>query len=163
MVDEVYGTITIPTDQGWRSALHGLGQSGWTAMQRHPWAAGLAYSRPPIGPNALRLYDTALAELGPLDLNASTRMGFINTILGHVFGSGLALSEERTMRAKTGHASDDDLNRAIAPYLVRIAEAGQHPHFSQWAADPDRHNPQPRTFEQILDWLLDGLQTLTNS
>jgi hypothetical protein len=90
-------------------------------------------------------------------------MGFINTVLGHVFGSGLALLEERTMRARTGQASDTDLNNAVAPYLARIAEAGQHPHFSRWAADANRHNPPPQTFGQILEWLLDGLQTLTNA
>lgn len=162
MVDEVYGTITVPTGHGWRTALHGLGRSGWEAMQLHPWAARLAYSRPPIGPNALRLFDTALGELDPLDLDAATRMGFINTILGHVFGSGLALLEERTMRARTDHATDADLNQAVAPYLARIAETGRHPHFSRWAADPSRHNPPPQTFEQILEWLLNGLQTLTN-
>lgn len=160
MVDEVYGTITVPTGRGWRTALHGLGCSGWEAMRCHPWAARLAYSRPPIGPNAVRLYDTALAELDPLDLDACTRMGCISTILGHVFGSGLALLEERTMRARTGQATDADLNRAITPYLARIVEAGQHPHFSRWATDPDRRNPPPQTFEQVLEWLLDGLQTL---
>lgn len=162
MVDEVYGTITVPTGHGWRTALHGLGYSGWEAMQRHPWAARLAYSRPQLGPNALRLYDTALSQLDPLNIDASTRMGFVSTILGHVFGSGLALLEERTMRARTGHTTDADLNNAIAPYLARIAQDGQHPHFSRWSADPDRHNPPPQTFEQTLEWLLDGLQTLTS-
>jgi AcrR family transcriptional regulator len=163
MVDEVYGTIAVPTGSGWRTALHGLGCSGWDAMQRHPWASRLAYSRPPIGPNALRIYDAALTELAPLDVNASTRMGFVNTVLGHVFGSGLALLEERIMRARTGLSNDADLNRTIAPYLTRIAEAGQHPQFSRWAADPERHNPQPQTFQQVLEWLLNGLQTLTES
>jgi AcrR family transcriptional regulator len=163
LVDDVYGTITIPTGHGWRAALHGLGHSGWEAMQRHPWAARLAYSRPPLGPQALRLYDTALGELDRLDLDASTRIGFVNTVLGHVFGSGLALLEERTMRARTGQVTDADLGKAVAPYLARVAEAGQHPHFSRWAADPSRHNPPPQTFEQILEWLLDGLQTLANA
>jgi AcrR family transcriptional regulator len=163
LIDEVYAAITVPAGQGWRTALHGLGRSGWAAMQRHPWAARLAYSRPPLGPGALRLYDTALAELDALDLDAATRMGFINTVLGHVFGSGLALLEERTMRARTGQPTDTDLNRAVAPYLARIAQAGRHPHFSRWAADPGRHSPQPQTFEQILVWLLDGLQALTGA
>ena len=161
LIDEVYGMITVPTGRGWRAALHSLGHSGWEAMQRHPWAARLAYSRPPLGPHALHLYDTALAELDALDLDASTRMGFINTVLGHVFGSGLALLEERAMRARTGQATDADLSNAVAPYLARIAQAGQRPHFSRWAADPGRHNPQPQTFGQILEWLLDGLQTMT--
>lgn len=161
LIDEVYATITVPTGHGWRAALHGLGHSGWEAMQRHPWAARLAYSRPPLGPNALHLYDAALGELDPLDLDASTRMGFVNTVLGHVFGSGLALLEERTMHARTGLATEADLSTAVAPFLARIAEAGQHPYFSRWAADPGRHNPQPQTFGQILEWLLDGLQALT--
>lgn len=163
MVDEVYGTITVPVGRGWRTALHGLGRSGWDAMQRHPWAARLAYSRPPLGPNALRFYDAALRELDPLGLDASTRMGFISTVLGHVFGSGLALLEERTMRARIGQATDADLSRAVSPYLARVAEAGQYPHFSQWAAEPARHDPPPQTFEQILEWLLDGLQTLVRT
>jgi AcrR family transcriptional regulator len=161
LVDEVYGMITVPVGQGWRAALRGLGRSGWEAMQRHPWGARLAFSRPPLGPNALRLYDAALGELEPLGLDAATRMGFVNTVLGHVLGSGLALLEERTMRARTGQLTDADLDRSAAPYLARVADAGQHPHFSRWAADPDRLAPAPQDFEQILDWLLDGLQTLT--
>ncbi len=87
-------------------------------------------------------------------------MGFVNTVLGHVLGSGLALLEERTMRARTGQPTDADLDRSAAPYLARVAGAGQHPHFTRWAADPDRLAPAPQSFEQILDWLLDGLQTL---
>ena len=42
----------------------------------------------------------------------------------------------------------------------RIADAGQHPHFSRWAADPARYAPEPQSFGQVLDWLLDGLATL---
>jgi AcrR family transcriptional regulator len=163
LIDEVYGTIVVPTGQGWRAALGGLGRNGWEAMQRHPWAARLAYSRPPLGPNALRLYDSALGELDPLDLDAATRMGFVTTVLGHVFGSGLALLEERAMRARTGLRTDTDLAEAVSPYLARVADAGRHPHFSRWAADPARDSPPPQSFEQILEWLLDGLQTLTDA
>jgi AcrR family transcriptional regulator len=162
MVDEVYGTIAVPSGQGWRAALNGLGLSGWEAMRRHPWSARLAYSRPPLGPNALRLYDSALGELEPLDLDAATRMGFVSTVLGHVFSSGLALLEERAMRARTGLISDADLGKAVAPYLARVAEAGQHPHFSRWAADPSRHRTPPQSFEQVLEWLLSGLQELAS-
>ena len=78
-----------------------LGRPGWPTAARRSVL------------HALRLYDAALAELDPLDLDASIRMGFINTVLGHVFGSGLALLEERTMRARTGQATDADLNNAV--------------------------------------------------
>jgi AcrR family transcriptional regulator len=160
LVDEVYGLINVPGGHGWRRALRDLGRSGWDAMRRHPWAARLAYSRPPLGPNALRLYDSALGELDALGLDASTRMGFINTVLGHVLGSGLALLEERTMRARVGLPTEADLDQAVIPYLEQIAEAGRHPYFTRWASDPGRLTPQPQTFEQILEWLLDGLATL---
>lgn len=157
MADEIYGEITVPAGGGWRPALHGLGTSGWAAVRRHPWFARLAFSRPPLGPNALRMYDTALSELAPLALDAPARMGFVNTVLGHVFGSGLALLEEQAMRARAGLPTDQDLSDATAPYLKRIAASGEYPHFSRWAADPGRHEPAPQTFERILDWLLDGL------
>ncbi|GAA4871808.1 hypothetical protein GCM10023403_42800 [Pseudonocardia benzenivorans] len=50
---------------------------------------------------------------------------------------------------------------AVSPYLARIAAAGDHPHSTAWAADPDRLGAPPQTFEAILDWLLDGLETLS--
>jgi AcrR family transcriptional regulator len=162
MADQVYGQITVPRGAGWRPALRGLGTSGWAAVRRHPWFAPLAFSRPPLGPHALSVYDHALAELDPLGLDAATRMGFVSAVFGQVLGSGLALREEQAMRARTGLATDADLDRAAAPYLQRVAAAGTHPHFSRWAADPLRAAAEFPTFDQILDWLLDGLaSTLT--
>jgi AcrR family transcriptional regulator len=162
MADQVYGQLAVPRGEGWRPALRGLGETGWDAVQRHPWFARLAFSRPPLGPHAIGVYDAALGELEPLGLDAATRMGFISTVLGHVLGSGLALLEEQAMRARTGLPSDTDLDRAATPYLRRIAAGGQHPHFSRWAADPGRHAPGPQSFGQVLDWLLDGLATLAS-
>jgi AcrR family transcriptional regulator len=160
MADQVYGRITVRRGEGWRPALREVGTSGWAAVQRHPWFARLAFSRPPLGPNALALFDAALAELDPLALPAATRMGFVNTVLGHVFGSGLALLEERRMRAGVGLPTDEDLDRSVAPYIERIAATGAYPHFTRWATDPDRLAAPPQTFEAILEWLLDGLAAL---
>jgi AcrR family transcriptional regulator len=160
MADQVYGQFAVTRGAGWRPALSELGRSGWAAVRRHPWFARLAFARPPLGPHAIALYEAALAELDPLGLPAATRMGFVNTVLGHVLGSGLALLEEQSMRARIGAAGDEDLAAAAEPYLARIAAAGAHPHFSRWAADPARHAQPPQTFEAILDWLLDGLATI---
>jgi AcrR family transcriptional regulator len=157
MVDEVYGEIEVPAGE-WRASLRGLGLSGWTAVQRHPWFARLAFSRPPLGPHALALYDAALAALDAFDLGAAERMGAVNTVLGHVFGSGLALLEERAMRERAGLPSDEDLADAVRPYLRRITEEGRYPHFIRWANDPGRLDPAPQSFERILEWLLDGIE-----
>jgi AcrR family transcriptional regulator len=160
MADEMYGQIRVDRGLGWRTALRELGRSGWAVVQAHPWFARLAYSRPPLGPRALDMYDAALAELAQLSLPAATRMGCVSTVLGHVYGSGLALLEERAMRTGTGLPTDADLAAAVAPYLERIAAAGAHPHFSAWSTDPDRHDVAPQSFERILEWLLDGLSAL---
>ena len=69
MADQVYGQLTVPRGGGWRPALRGLGETGWDAVQRHPWFARLAFSRPPLGPRAIGVYDAALAELEPLGLD----------------------------------------------------------------------------------------------
>src|ERR1700760_2850697 len=116
MADQVYGQITVPRGQGWRPALRGLGTSAWAAVRRHPW----------------------VAALDPLGLDAATRMGFVSAVFGQVLGSGLVLREEQAMRARTGLATEADLDRAAAPYLQRVAAARTHPHFSRWAADPLR-------------------------
>src|SRR6201999_2842119 len=141
----------VPGGAGGRRALRGLGNSGWAAVQRHPWFSRLAFSRPPLVPPALARYDAALAELEPLGLDAATRMGFVSAVLGQVLGSGLALLEERAMRARTGLATEADLDQAAAPYLERIAAAGTYPHFSRWAADPGRQAAAFPRFEQTLD------------
>jgi AcrR family transcriptional regulator len=157
MVDELYGEIAIPQGD-WRTSLRGLGLSGWDAVQRHPWFARLAFSRPPLGPNALAMYDAALAPLEAFDLGAAERMGAVGTVLGHVFGSGLALLEERAMRERAGLRSEEDLAEAARPYLQRITEEGRYPHFIRWANDPGRLDPVPQSFERILEWLLDGIE-----
>ena len=157
MVDEVYGEIEVPPPGDWRACLRGLGLSGWAAVQRHPWFARLAFSRPPLGPHALARYDAALAALDGFDLGAAERMGAVGTVLGHVFGSGLALLEERAMRERAGLPGEEDLAAAVRPYLQRITEEGRHPHFIRWANDPARLDPAPQSFERILEWLLDGI------
>ncbi|MEU7040951.1 TetR/AcrR family transcriptional regulator C-terminal domain-containing protein [Streptomyces varsoviensis] len=157
MADQVYGQFAVARGEGWREALRTMGRTGWDAVRRHPWFARLAFSRPPLGPNALDLYEAALTELDPLGLDAAIRSRCVDTVLGQVFSSGLALLEERTMRARTGLSTDDDLEQAAAPYMERIAAAGRHPHFVRWATDPERHAPGPQPFDQTLEWLLDGL------
>lgn len=157
MADEVYGLIRVPRGDGWRPALRELGLSGWDAVQRHPWFARLAFSLLLLGPHAVVVYDAALAELEPLGLAAPIRMGFISVVLGQVLSSGLSMLEEQAMRVGTGLRTDADLDRAAAPYLQRITSAGRYPHFGRWAADPARHGATFPGFEQVLDWLLDGL------
>ncbi len=158
MLDRVNGEITVPADGPWQERLRGLALSARAAVRRHPWYARLTFSRPPFGPNALAIFDAALAALEPLDLDAATRMGFVSTVLGHVYATGLAELEESTMRDRIGLATDAELNEVAAPYHQRITDEGRYPHYISWVNDPARFGPGP-TFEQTLDWLIAGLAT----
>src|ERR1700761_7982945 len=82
MTDQVYGELTVPRAAGWGRPWRGRGTGAGPAVRRHPWFAGRAFSRPPLGPHALARYDAALAELEPLGLDAATRMGVVSAVLG---------------------------------------------------------------------------------
>jgi AcrR family transcriptional regulator len=158
MVDEVYGEISIPDDGSWRDRLLALGRSARAATTRHPWFARMAFSRPPLGPHALTMYDRALAALADLGLTEHQKMEFVGTVLGQVLAAGLAELEERRMRERVGLHTDAELADAARPYLERIAAEGRHPHFSRWARDPARTTgPHDDPFDRVLGWLLDGL------
>lgn len=159
MLDQMYGLIELPASADWRACLHALGRSAGDVVHQHPWFARLAFSRPPIGPNALACYNCCLAALEPLGLDAATRMGCINTVLHHVYSTGLAWLEEQAMRQRIGVDSEEELAELARPYHERIAASGQYPYYSAWAADPGRLSPQPQNFDRILDWLLNGLET----
>jgi AcrR family transcriptional regulator len=158
MVDEVYGEIMIGDDGTWRDRLEALGRSARAATQRHPWFARMAFSRPPFGPNALAVFDGALAALDGLGLTEQQKMEFVSTVMGQVLAAGLAELEERTMRERVGLRTDAELADSARPYLERIAAEGRYPHFSAWALDPERPaEPESDPFDRVLGWLLDGL------
>jgi AcrR family transcriptional regulator len=157
MLDEVYGEIRVPVGTSWRESLRGLGLSAWDAVQRHPWFARLSFSRPPLGPHALAMYDAALGALADVRIPVPARMAFVSTVFGQAVAFGLALLEERGMRQRVGLESDQDLAAAARPYLDRITAEGRYPHFIAWANDPQRDEEPVRAFETLLDWLLDGL------
>jgi len=59
-------------------------------------------------------------------------------------------------------ASGCSLGAAARPYLERITAEGRYPHFIEWANAPGRFQPPPNSFEQVLEWLLDGLTRLAD-
>ncbi len=160
MLDRVTAEIVVPVEGSWQERLRGLALSARAAVQRHPWFARLTFSRPPLGPHSLAMFDAALAALEPLDLDAATRMGFVSTVLGHVYATGLAELEEATMRHRIGLTDEAQLAEAVEPYHRRIAEQGSFPHYIRWSQDPQRMQPPPFGFEETLEWLIAGLSSV---
>jgi hypothetical protein len=60
-----------------------------TALHRHQWLMDLIGGRPPLGPNALRNLDRALAVIDPLGLGTETALNVLSAIGPYVVGAVL--------------------------------------------------------------------------
>jgi AcrR family transcriptional regulator len=156
MLDTVCGEIDVPAAPtgDWRADLSRLARENWAMMRRHPWYPELVFSRPPMGPNALRLTDYGLAVLGALD--PPTAMTYLSTINGLTIGTALQLAEEQKMRRRIGVRSEDELREAARPFHEWIVASGRYPHYNRWLADGARFLDTDG-FELVLDMLLDGI------
>jgi AcrR family transcriptional regulator len=156
MLDAVCGEIVLPAAPSgdWRADLRDLARQNWAMMGRHPWYAELVFTRPPLGPNALRQLDYGLSVLSMVD--STTAMTYLSTINGLTIGTALQAAEERKMRTRTGLRTDDDLRTAAQPLHEIIVATGHYPHYNRWVADGGRFL-EGDGFELVLDILLDGI------
>jgi AcrR family transcriptional regulator len=155
MLDAACGEVSTPALSGdWRADLRALALANWEMMQRHQWFAELVHTRPPLGPNALRLTDYGLGALSFLDpATAMTYLGMVNSL---TIGTALQLAEELKMRRRVGLPTDDDLRAAVKPIHDEIVATGRYPNYNRWAADGGRFH-DAAGFPLMLDILLDGL------
>lgn len=166
VLDEVYGEIHLPANapDDWREGLRTFARASWAAMRRHPWFAALSHHRPPLGPNALRRIEFALAAMSSLDATPERRMSYVAIVDGLCFGHALQAGEEAKMRANSGlatdcdPATDNDLAEAAAPYHRRIIASGAYPAFSAWLESGAGYD-NAADFDFVLDCLLEGLAT----
>ena len=156
MLDAACGEVDLPAEPtgDWRADLRGLALEIWAMMQRHPWYAELVHTRPPLGPNALRLTDFGLAALRMLD--STTAMTYLATVNSLAIGTAMQAAEEHKMRRRIGIRSDDDLRAAVAPIHQQIVATGRYPHYNRWVADGARFRDEDG-FALLLDILLDGI------
>jgi AcrR family transcriptional regulator len=156
MLDAACGEVTVPDAPtgDWRADLRELARQSWAMTQRHPWYAELVHTRPPVGPNALRLIDFGLSVLSMVD--STTAMTYLATINSLTIGTALQAAEEQKMRRRIGVRSDDELRAAAQPLHERIVATGRYPHYNRWVADGGRFLDADG-FELVLDILLDGI------
>lgn len=101
MVDAAVETPPPLPEGDWRAAILAWSKAIIAVARRHPWYAQIPTRRPPIGPNNLAWFDSALGALEPTRLDPGERvrvvMGLITYVQGHV-RLGFELS--------AGHAAD---------------------------------------------------------
>ena len=77
MLDAVYLAMPRPSwgRKGWRARARAVAEANRALFERHPWAAELSTSRPPLGPGQLAKYEyelRALEAIGPRRPASST-------------------------------------------------------------------------------------------
>jgi len=111
MVDAVYAElygndVEAATRQGdWRAAMRYVARRNWDLYVRHPWLLDLRPSRPNLGPNVARKYETELRPLDGIGLSDVAMDSALSMILGAV--EGAARSSRHIVRIQDDSGMSD--------------------------------------------------------
>ncbi|MFE0025957.1 TetR/AcrR family transcriptional regulator [Amycolatopsis sp. NPDC059021] len=167
MVDSVLGELyedgvgTAARVGDWRSAMKFVAERNWSLYERHPWLLDIRSSRPHLGPNISRKYETELRPLDGIGLSDVEMDAALTLVLGHVASAARAHRSTSRARADSG-MSDAEWWSVVAPVLEQVMTdddlavsarvgAAVGAHFN--AADDPEH-----TLAFGLDTILDGIE-----
>jgi AcrR family transcriptional regulator len=121
MIDSTAAEYSLAAPTGdWLADLIDVGQQARTIMRRHRWLAGLAITRPVLGPNGLVVLEHVLEVLAshPGDTSAKLEAFAMLTSVSAVF----------VLNEMSGGRSAQQRNAA---YLQRVLTDGQHPRLTE--------------------------------
>ncbi|MFD9890310.1 TetR/AcrR family transcriptional regulator [Amycolatopsis sp. NPDC059027] len=168
MVDSVLGELygndveAATRAGGWRAAMKFVAERNWSLYQRHPWLLDIRASRPNLGPNISRKYETELRPLDGIGLSDVEMDAALTLVLGHVDSAARAHRSTSRAQADSG-MSDAEWWSVVAPVLEQVmtdddlvlsARVGGAvgAHFNA-AQDPEH------ALAFGLDTILDGIET----
>ncbi len=156
MVDHALSELaTAPDTDNWRADVVAHHMAVLAALRRRPWLADAARTRPPSGPNALRLVEGTLARMAGHPGPGSRKMETVGVLFGLVQTYALA---ERP----GGGVLDEEFVAVQAQLLQRAVADGAHPHLAAALAESPPHPGESpddqlaRVFGMILDGMLPG-------
>jgi AcrR family transcriptional regulator len=117
-----------PAGQDWRQQLRDLAHAARRLAHRHPWAAGLVFSRASITPDAVRAVDQFYAALLDSGVPAA-EVPRLERLLS-TFVLGYAASE------KGGRFGAADINRRIRGGTLPATELPAHALLARWLEEP---------------------------
>ncbi|MGI8648244.1 MAG: TetR family transcriptional regulator [Acidimicrobiales bacterium] len=168
MLDTVYAHMphTDLSGKSWRSRVQAIAQENWDLYERHPWAATVSISRPPLGPGLMAKYEhelQAFTELGLDDLEMDAALTYL---LGFVQASARSTTEAVAVQRDSA-MSDEQWWAANAPFLKRVFDETKYPTATRvgataGAAHRGAYNPA-HAYEFGLQRVLDGFGVLISS
>ncbi|HEX6870869.1 MAG TPA: TetR/AcrR family transcriptional regulator [Micromonosporaceae bacterium] len=165
MLDRVYAHMPR-TELGqahWRQRAETVARDNYALYQRHPWAATVSASRPPLGPGLMAKYEHELGAfvgLGLDDVEIDAALTFLLTFVQASARAWLAASAARTQSAMT----DEQWWARSEPYLARVFDQARYPLAARvgaaaGAAYRGAFSPD-HAYEFGLQRVLDGLSVL---
>jgi AcrR family transcriptional regulator len=147
----------------WRERLAGIAGENHALFERHPWAAAISTSRPPLGPGLMAKYEHELRAFDGLGLDDVVRDAALTYLLGFVQAAARATADARAVRRDTG-ITDEQWWAAHEALLSRVVDAARYPTAvrvgaAAGAALGGAFNPDD-AYEFGLQRVLDGLGVL---
>lgn len=144
-------------------------REGFTMMARamrlqtlaHPWLAAQISSRPAIGPNTIRVTDTALGIASQLVPDRTSASAILATLLRYVRGAVADELSEIEAEKRTG-MNELEWRDTIAPYVRSVLEEGRHPAFAAVIIEGEDLTAEEE-FEFGLARLIDGFERFAAS
>ncbi|HWH97007.1 MAG TPA: TetR/AcrR family transcriptional regulator C-terminal domain-containing protein [Pseudolysinimonas sp.] len=146
MVDAVIARFPARDESlDWRESLRTLVRGAHDVLLAHPWVAGLATSRPAVGPARLRFVDAVLGSLLAGGCSPQLAHDAMHAVEVHVFA--FTLQELRLHAAPSAHGYQLDVARddvALYPHLAATLARATHDHVAE--------------FEFVLELLILGIE-----
>lgn len=165
MLDAAYAAMprTDMSGMPWRARVERVARDNRDLYRRHPWAATVSTSRPPLGPGFMAKYEhelTAFAGLGLGDVDMDAALTYL---LDFVRAAARSAAEAEAVRRDSA-LSDEQWWAANAPVLAGAFDRTRYPTAvrvgaAAGAAQRGAYNPD-HAYEFGLGRVIDGLAVL---
>lgn len=165
MVDAAYAAMprADTTGQPWRERIEAIADENKKLFERHPWAATVSTTRPPLGPGQLAKYEHELSALDGLGLDDITMDDCLTYLLTFIQASARGAADARAAQHDSA-MSDQAWWEANAPLLAQVLDEHAYPTAARvgtaaGAAHGTAYDPD-HAYAFGLQRVLDSLNTL---
>ena len=156
MLDEAYRTMRRREPSGqepWQLKVTRIADDNRDLLERHPWIADLAGTRPPLGPGVIGKYEHELAAFDGIGLTDAEMDAALTHLLGFVQANALAAAD---VAEHQRHRSDDEWWALVGPLLERAMDPERYPLAGRVGAAVGAFDPEA-VWDFGLRCVLDGL------
>jgi AcrR family transcriptional regulator len=129
MLDTVYLRMprAEPAEVPWRARLAAVAEENRALYERHPWAAGVSRSRPPLGPGLMAKYEHELRAFEGAGLDDVETDSALTYLLGFVQASARAEADARAEIERSAQ-TDEQWWTESGPLLELVFDQQAYPH-----------------------------------